>query len=38
MAAELAGGDGAGIASDGAAQQGAADTASGAKTLETFAD
>jgi Flp pilus assembly pilin Flp len=38
MAAELAGGDGAGIASDGAAQQGAADTASGAKTLDTFSD
>jgi Flp pilus assembly pilin Flp len=38
MAAELAGGDGSGIAADGAAAETAADTASGAKTLDTFAD
>jgi len=38
MAAELAGGDGSAIASDGATQQSAADAASGAKTLDTFAE
>jgi len=38
MAAELAGGDGAGIASEATTRQGEADAASGEATLDTFAD